>query len=118
MRISEKMETEPLQNFNDICLNCEIMKKALSATEDISKGEARSTCSSCRKIYKFDALYRVLQKPLPFGGKRNKGKKSLITEHEKQVAFSLRNDGFSYREIADKMGYSKNTIARILKDGV
>lgn len=115
-KVSKAMQDTPIQKFEEICGNCEVMQKALSSSENITPGVARATCSNCRKIYKFDALFRVLKRQEPFGGKRNKGKKSKITIHEKQVIKSLRDDGLSYRQIGEKLGYSKNTIARILKE--
>lgn len=116
MYISEAMQKTPIQKFEEICGDCEIMRKALSSTENITPGEARATCSNCRKIYKFDALFRVLKRQEPFGGKRNKGKKSKITIHEKQVINSLHEDGLSSRQIAEKLGYSKSTVAKIVRD--
>lgn len=107
------------QNYNDICASCWVMKKALNKTENINLGEARAQCATCRKIYKFDAIVRAFEdnkqnEQKLFGGKRNTGKKSIITEHERKSIKQLHKDGKTIRQLSELFGYNKNTISKII----
>lgn len=120
------------------CCKCPVMKKAMSKNKEeyIGMEKARKECDNCEQVAineKFDTLYQMCllkeenlllkrnrrnekNARKNFYGKRNKGKKSLVTEHEKKVIKELRADGFSYQAIADKTGYSKGTIWNIVQN--
>lgn len=118
---THNMETIPKQEYEQICASCELMQMALSepSPNDLTLGEYRARCAACRKIYKFDAILRGFEqskKQELFGGKRNVGKKSKITIHERQSIKELHAQGKSIRELADLFHYNKNTINKIIKE--
>lgn len=118
MNPTPRMEIEEQQEYEDVCIFCDVIYRALSPNtpdEDINLAEARAKCASCQKIFKFDALFRSTEKnKMLFGGKRNKGRKSIISTNEMKAIKSLHSEGKSIREIAKLFGYNKNTILKIL----
>lgn len=115
MKITERMMTEELKNFNEVCTNCEVMKRALSdiKEDEIFLGEARARCASCNKIFKFDALYKsqvnLAQR------KKNTGKKPTAYKRYGTTVINLTGEGKSIREIAKITGISPTTVQKILQ---
>lgn len=111
MKITERMMTEELKNFNEVCTNCEVMKRALSDIEEdeIPLGEARARCASCNKIFKFDALYKFTQR------KKSTGKKPTAYKRYATTVINLTGEGKSIREIAKTIGISPTTVQKILQ---
>lgn len=112
---TQNMINTPQQAYEQICTSCKVMQAALSETDNIYLGDARANCASCRKIYKFDAIYRHF-KNNPFGGNRNIGKKSVISQNEKQAIIKLYQNGESIRKLSVifGLGRNKNTILKII----
>lgn len=122
------MEQPNVQKVTNHCENCPKMKLLVEKfnkeiiPEDIIE-KMRKKCASCKRgnygIYKADAILTalVLQKKIePFGGKRNKGKKSTITEHEKISIKKLHKEGRTIQQLAKLFKYNKNTILKILHE--
>lgn len=122
------MEQPNVQKVTNHCKSCPKMKFLVEKfneeviPEDIIK-KMRKKCASCKRgnygIYKADAILTalVLQKKIePFSGKRNKGKKSVITEHERASIKALHQEGKTIKQLAELFKYNKNTILKILHD--
>lgn len=114
MKITKRMMNEELKNFNEVCTNCEVMKRALSNIEDkISLGEARARCASCNKIFKFDALYKSqIQRKKNYC---STGKKATAYKRYSKAVINLTGEGKSIREIAKTIGISPTTVQKILQ---
>ena len=120
------MEQPNLQDVTSHCEKCPQMKflvekfdKAIIPEDIVEK--MRKKCASCKRgnhgIYKADAILTalVLQKKfVPFGGKRNKGKKSKITERERMSIKTLHQQGKTIEQLAELFNYNKNTILKII----
>lgn len=114
MKITKRMMTEELKNFNEVCTNCEVMKRALSNIEDeISLGEARAKCASCNKIFKFDALYKSQMNLAQ--RKKNTGKKPTAYKRYSKAVINLKREGKSIRDIAKTIDISPTTVQKILQ---
>lgn len=114
MKITKRMKNEELKNFNEVCTNCEVMKRALSDIEDeISLGEARARCASCNKIFKFDALYKSQMNLAQ--RKKSTGKKPTAYKRYATTVINLTGEGKSIREIAKTIGISPTTVQKILQ---
>ena len=122
------MEQPNIQKVTNHCKNCPKMNFLVEKfneeviPEDIIE-KMRKKCAGCKRrnhgIYKADAILTalVLQKKFePFGGKRNKGKKSTITEHEKTSIKALHKEGKTIKQLAKLFDYNKNTISKILRE--
>lgn len=112
MKITKRMEIEELKNFNEVCTNCEVMKRALSDIEEdeIPLGEARARCASCNKIFKFDALYKSqIQR------KKSTGKKATAYKRYSKAVINLKREGKSIRDIAKTIDISPTTVQKILQ---
>ena len=122
------MEQPNIQKVTSHCEQCAKMKFLVAKFDEevIPKDiiqKMRKKCASCRRgshgIYKADAILTalVLQKKIePFGGKRNKGRKSTITEHERTSIRALHQEGRTIKQLVELFGYNKNTILKILKE--
>ncbi len=118
MKITERMKTEELKNFDEICMNCDVMKRALSKSDDnnnITLAEARAECASCNKIFKFDALYKIVEKTRKIPN-RNVGKKATAYKKYAETVYNLSQEGKSIRKIAKIIGISTTTVQKILKE--
>lgn len=115
MKITKRMETEELKNFNEVCTNCDVMKRALSEEDEIeiSPGEARARCASCNKIFKFDALYKSQMNLAQ--RKKSTGKKPTAYKRYATTVINLTGEGKSIREIAKTIGISPTTVQKILQ---
>ena len=122
------MEQPNVQKVTNHCKSCPKMNFLVEKfseeviPEDIIE-KMRKKCASCKRgnygIYKADAILTalVLQKKIePFGGKRNKGRKSIITEHERKSIKTLHQEGKTIQQLAEIFDYNKNTILKILHD--
>lgn len=111
------MEIEELKNFNEVCTNCEVMKRALSNVEDdeIPLGVARARCASCNKIFKFDALYKSQMNLAQRQRKKSTGKKPTAYKRYSATVINLTGEGKSIREIAKIIGISPTTVQKILQ---
>lgn len=109
------METEELKNFNEVCTNCDVMKRALSDVEEdeIPLGEARAKCASCNKIFKFDALYKSQMNLAQ--RKKNTGKKPTAYKRYSKAVINLKREGKSIRDIAKTIDISPTTVQKILQ---
>lgn len=117
MKITERMMTEELKNFNEVCTNCEVMKRALSDIEEDETflGEARARCASCNKIFKFDALYKSQMNLAQRQRKKNTGKKPTAYKRYSKAVINLKRDGKSIRDIAKIIDISPTTVQKILQ---
>jgi len=124
----ENMYKYPLQDINNFCNRCEVLKRAYIEKEngELTKqtlGELREACTKCRGgawsnckrgIYKGDAIlgaYSPTKRVLPPG----KGRHSTIPKSAIQAILRQYMEGCSCREIARRTGYSVPTISKIIK---
>ena len=110
-------EVEQLKRNMAFCRNCKrgVMQRALSETETIELEEARKICANCKYrnqgIYKFDAIYEFMRTC-----KLTPGRKPTVGREYGETIRQLREQGESIRAIADKLGLSKTTVQKIIKE--
>lgn len=120
---TKKMLNTPHIPVLDHCRTC-IHLLTAKVQDPVDWGELRNQCRCCKTgnkgIYKADAIYDLYQLEEAYNNnrtipKRNIGKKPTRYKTHGKAVLTLRELGYSLRDIASITGIAVNTVRGILK---